>query len=218
MTVFSSVSKKSCNDNSLFIEDLWGWYCKKSIIGQEPVSIIYCTRPVSNSPHYTKKPHFDIKCVETNLYTFRYWLVSESIQIFFIILSKLFTPKLTTKSLLQLCFYYSDWSVISFVAFFLVKKYKLDHSSLGNRFGEGSSHMTPILDQDQPGPSYQNVRDEFLVESESDEEDVFDMNGNESSDDDDENGMEYEAVRVRKDRLVHNLETCLDASNYNRYS
>ena len=60
--------------------------------------------PVSSSPTYTKKLHFDIKGVETNLYTFRYWLVSESIQIYFLNLSKLFTPKLTTKSLLQLCF------------------------------------------------------------------------------------------------------------------
>ena len=60
--------------------------------------------PVSSSLPYTKKLHFDIKGVETNLYTFRYWLVSESIQIYFLNLSKLFTPKLITKSLLQLCF------------------------------------------------------------------------------------------------------------------
>ena len=98
-----------------------------------------------------------------------------------------------------------------------MEKYRLNYLSLGNRFGEGTSRVIPLLDQDQPGPSYQNVQDEFF-ESDSDEEEVFNLNGNDDDgDDNDENVDGYETVRGRKDRLVHDLETCQDASNYNRY-
>ena len=108
----------------------------------------------------------------------------------------------------------------------------MNNSSLGDSIdpGEGTSGTTPLLDQNQPGPSllyqdqpgasFQNVRDEFLVESDSDEDDVFNnQNGNDSSDGDEEDNDDnaYQSVRPRKDRLVHDIESCQDASNYNRY-
>ena len=96
----------------------------------------------------------------------------------------------------------------------------MNNSSPGNRFGEGTSGATPLLDLDQPGPSYQNVQDEFF-ESDSDEEEVFNLNGNDDDGDDGNNGDDnedgYDTVRGRKDRLVHDLASCQDTSNYNRY-
>ena len=99
----------------------------------------------------------------------------------------------------------------------------MNNSSPGNRFGEGTSGATPLLDLDQPGPSYQNVQDEFF-ESDSDEEEVFNLNGNyddgdenDENDENDDNDDGYDTVRGRRDRLVHDLETCQHASNYNRY-
>ena len=102
----------------------------------------------------------------------------------------------------------------------------MNNSSPGNRFGEGTSGATPHLDQDQPGPSHENVQDEFF-ESDSDEEEVFNLNGNDDDGDDGDDGDHgddgvdnedgYDTVRGRKDRLVHDLASCQDASNYNRY-
>ena len=40
---------------------------------------------------------------------------------------------------------------------------------------------------------------------------------NDENDENDDNDDGYDTVRGRRDRLVHDLETCQDASNYNRY-
>ena len=95
----------------------------------------------------------------------------------------------------------------------------MNNSSLGDIDpGEGTSRTTPLLDQDQPGPSllyqdqpgasFQNVRDEFLAESDSDEDVVFNQTGNDSSDGDGEDNDDnaYQSVRPRKDRLVHDID------------
>ena len=63
----------------------------------------------------------------------------------------------------------------------------MNNLSPGNRFGEGTSGATPHLDQDQPGPSHENVQDEFF-ESDSDEEEVFNLNGNDDDGNDGDDG------------------------------
>ena len=73
----------------------------------------------------------------------------------------------------------------------------MNNSSPGNRFGEGTSGATPLLDLDQPGPSYQNVQDEFF-ESDSDDGEVFNLNGNDDvGNDGDDNEDGYDTVRGR---------------------